>query len=485
MPLKPRNAIPTVTSGLPPDMRRFVDRVRDVIGSGIETAELEAQDVIGVLPFDVEDDGTITVDDFRIRECPVTPPAPPRQLYVGEASNAIADPFEVRGIFENVILKWGGIPYGATRCHAYTEIWRSVVPTTVGGSIGDFSEAELVGTASGRTYVDPLGYNGKAWYWIRFVDYRGETGPFQDQLGVLAETAQDLEFILGVLTEQYGLSTAHPFFFVPDCDLVYDQWVANGSVGLPPECEPVVIGSDPTGANGITLDPGVYINDAFIGDATIVDAKIRDLSAEKLFAIEGTIATAIIDRGHINNLMIDNIIASNDYYGLSDDGEVLFTYPETCTWIVDKNGDARFRGIEIVDADGKIILSAGGIDGPFANPGLIEGFGNFAGLDQITRDDIDVYIEDGAITNAYIGNEIRSANWLPFGVTNGPRGWRMWKGDANEGASLTIADGTFYGTLNVGDTDPNSDTPTGTRIQNDVIQVLVDGVERVRIGKLT
>lgn len=480
MAIKPRNAIPTVTSKLAPDVRRFVDRVRDVIGEGTLDYDVTEKDVVDVLPFDVEDDGTITIPDYRLKECPIVPPKPPSQFASGT-------PFEAQGIFENVILKWGGLPYGATRCHDYTEIWRSTVAETNNPDVGAFSEAILIGTATGRVYVDPVGASAKAWYWIRFVDYRGEVSEYQDPAGLLAETAQDLDYILGVLTEDYGLSTAHPFFFVPDCELLYNQWLASGGQGLPPECEPVVIGADESGEGGTTLEPGVYINTAFIGDATILDAKIRDLAAEKLFAVEGTIANAIIDRGHINNLMIDNIIASNDYYSFDDDGNVVGTNADLATWLIDKNGDAKFRGIRIVDNDGNTILSSGGIDGPFADPSNIAGFGNFSTLDQVTLSNISTYIEAGAISDLYIGRFIQSADWRDIGDPLGPQGFSIDRGNPEAGVNsrLVIADGDFYGTLNVGTFSNVDDTPTGTQITNDVIRVVVDGQERVRIGKLT
>lgn len=480
---KDRNALPTVTSSLAPDMRRFVNRVREVIGEG--QTIIQRDDVVQELPFTALDDGSITVTDLRLEQCPLVPPAPPSQ-------SDDTDPFEARGAFENVILTWGGLPYGSSRCHDFTEIWRTATPVNGSPDIGDFSTATLIGTTTGRTYADPVGPGSKVWYWIRFVDYRGEIGPYQDQVGLLAETAPDLDYILDVLTSEYGLGTLEPFFFVPDCELLTQQAIINGEP-VPP-CEEVWIGGefdengnpviDPeTGqARGaVKLDPGVYIKEAFIGEATITDAKIRDLAVDKLFAASGTIADAVIGDGHINNAMIGNIIASDDY-------DPNGGGPTSATWYINKSGKALFRDIEIRDIDGNVIFaSRGEYDAetgqylPLMRSEFITGLGSFANLDQITSDNISTFIANGAIDNAYIGTLIQSEDFIEPGAAGGPRGWRISKGDPEGGVSsdLTIANGTFYGELNIIGSGDNR-----TEITNDGIRVLVEGQERVRIGKL-
>jgi hypothetical protein len=76
------------------------------------------------------------------------------------------------------------------------------------------------------------------------------------------------------------------------------------------------------------------------------------------------------------------------------------------------------RGLDIRDSAGNVIFSAGtGLDiSRIANAGA------FASLNKIQSSNIDIYIESGAIGNAYIGDYIQSADYLA-----GQAGWKINK----------------------------------------------------------
>ena len=63
------------------------------------------------------------------------------------------------------------------------------------------------------------------------------------------------------------------------------------------------------------------------------DGGIRGVAVEKIFAVQGTIAEALIGRAHINNAMIGNIIQSNNFLA------------GAAGWQINKNGNAEFRNI--------------------------------------------------------------------------------------------------------------------------------------------
>jgi hypothetical protein len=96
--------------------------------------------------------------------------------------------------------------------------------------------------------------------------------------------------------------------------------------------------------------------------------------------------------------------------------------------------------------------------------------GDFATLDKVTKDNISTYISNGAITNAYIGNTIQSANY------SATEGWKIDKSGA-----MTMNNATFRGALDIkGNNNTNRLNITNTKIE------VIDSSNqvRVRIGKL-
>src|SRR5690606_24802858 len=89
------------------------------------------------------------------------------------------------------------------------------------------------------------------------------------------------------------------------------------------------------------------------------NAKIQSLAANKLYALSGTIADAVIGTGHIDNAKIGNYIQSNNYNSSTGIG-----------WNIDKNGTATFSGITIRDSSGNVILASGS---GLSNSALIAG----------------------------------------------------------------------------------------------------------------
>jgi len=101
--------------------------------------------------------------------------------------------------------------------------------------------------------------------------------------------------------------------------------------------------------------------------------------------------------------------------------------------------------------------------------------GDFATLDQIDADNISTYIAGLAVTNAYIGDTIKSGSYKPASDPAGPAGWKISKSGGME-----MKDATFYGTLDVDD-----GTDTRLVIKSDRIEVYDGGVLRVRLGNLS
>ena len=165
--------LPTVSSSIPPDLRAFLDRVREILStSGLDryvtAKELIRSGIAGATP-----NGVITtpIDGTTVE----LPPSP-----TGLAAS---------GALANIILTWDPIRY---KGHAYTEIWAS--------GTNDLSTAVMIGQAPGTVYVDNVGAAATKYYWIRFVNQLGTIGEYNATAGTLGMTGNDPAYLLDVLT---------------------------------------------------------------------------------------------------------------------------------------------------------------------------------------------------------------------------------------------------------------------------------------------
>lgn len=165
--------LPSVSSPIPPDLRAFLDRVREILTtSGLDryvtAKELVRSGIAGATP-----NGIITtpIDGTTVE----LPPSP-----TGLAAS---------GALANIILTWDPIRY---KGHAYTEVWSA--------STDDLSTAVMIGQAPGTVYVDNVGAAATKYYWIRFVNQLDNIGQYNASLGTVGTTGNDPAYLLDVLT---------------------------------------------------------------------------------------------------------------------------------------------------------------------------------------------------------------------------------------------------------------------------------------------
>lgn len=161
--------LPAIVSSLPPDLRRFLDRVREAFGSGANSL---------VTTGDLVNGGLASLDAAGNLVPPsgiVTPPAP---------TNVVAT-----GALTSVIVDWDEPTY---RGHSYAEIWRSTTD--------DMGTALLIGQSPGAVFSDAVGSGATNYYWVRFVSVSNTLGPFNGTAGTLGATSPDPGYLLDVLT---------------------------------------------------------------------------------------------------------------------------------------------------------------------------------------------------------------------------------------------------------------------------------------------
>jgi len=165
--------LPSVSSPIPPDLRAFLDRVREILTTTgldryVTAKELVRSGIAGSTPGGVI---TTPIDGTTVE----LPPAP-----TGLAAS---------GALANIILTWDPIRY---KGHAYTEVWSS--------GTNDLSTAVMIGQAPGEVYVDNVGSAATKYYWIRFVNQLNNIGQYNATIGVVGTTGNDPAYLLDVLT---------------------------------------------------------------------------------------------------------------------------------------------------------------------------------------------------------------------------------------------------------------------------------------------
>ncbi|EAA7965577.1 DUF1983 domain-containing protein [Salmonella enterica] len=102
---------------------------------------------------------------------------------------------QVTGGFGYVLLEWVMPRYNG---HSMAEIWR--------GTEDNLSDAVLVGTTPGQVYSDSVNPGWKGFYWIRFVNSAGVSGPYNSTDGTPAETQIDVQAVIDQIHDEAAKS---------------------------------------------------------------------------------------------------------------------------------------------------------------------------------------------------------------------------------------------------------------------------------------
>jgi hypothetical protein len=242
--------LPAVTSPVAPDLRRFLDRLRETFEdpNGLVTKT----ELIGTGAFQNSNIGNLEYVEPGEETSYIAPPAPLS--------------LTATGAMTSIILTWSGVNYNSG--YAYTEVWRA--------SADNLGLAVLIGTTTSGMYADAVGSDASHYYWVRFVNVLNDKGPFNAIAGVAGATAPDLAYVFSQLTAAYGTTSDAPFFQL----------------------------DNPTTINGVTVAAGTYIKEAKIHNGQITNAKIGALAVDN-----AKIANAAITNAKINDLDASKITA--------------------------------------------------------------------------------------------------------------------------------------------------------------------------------
>jgi hypothetical protein len=364
--------LPTVVSNVAPDLRAFINRVREALDSGGTSRLLTVDDLISSGIASPGPGGTIIPPGGGTITTPPTP------------KNVAAS-----GAIQNIVVTWDDpLYYG----HAYAEVW--------GSSTDNLGAAVQVGMTPGAIFIDAVGPSVIRYYWVRFVNTLGTAGAFNAVAGVQGVTGPAVDYLLttltGAITETqlftdlgaridlvdetnggliskytvkvdsngyvsgFGLaSTTNNGATVSDFIIRADRFsVASPSgPGITPVI-PFIVTTTPQTINGVSVPVGVYINGAFvqngtitnakIGNAAIDDAKIANLSAGKITA--GSISVG-------SYIQSSNYLIGSQGWKIHGDGTAEFAAASIRGLIT--AAQINSNGLSIRDNAGNIILNAG------------------------------------------------------------------------------------------------------------------------------
>ena len=169
------NNIPTVTSQIPPDLRQFVQRVREALDGGGPESVITVRQLIAAGVVTSSTSGVLTASVAT--SSTIDNPSAPSDL---TASGALS----------SIFVSWSGPFY---RGHAYTEVWAHTSDL-----IGD---AQIIGMTAGNNFAHTLGGAASRFYWVRNINQNGVASAFNATNGVSATTGTDPAYLLSVLAD--------------------------------------------------------------------------------------------------------------------------------------------------------------------------------------------------------------------------------------------------------------------------------------------
>lgn len=275
--------LPAISSKLAPDVRQFLQRVREFV-SGANFVSPDDLTRAGIASLDAY--GNLTAGSAEETDRSI-PPAP-----VNVTAN---------GALTNIILEWDNPHY---KNLSYAEIFRATKskPEDPDPSIGD---AVHIGITSGCIFSDPVPQDSSFWYWVRFWSKAGVVGPWHGTSGIHGATAKDPAYMLATLngaitTDQLyvGLNERINLIDNPVTGLAATSagtadGILNALIRVD-EMHTDVLREQYISSMTVTMDPvtGKY---SVLGTAAVTtDVEARLTSAEfSIDAIEGEIANTV------------------------------------------------------------------------------------------------------------------------------------------------------------------------------------------------
>lgn len=166
--------LPSVVSSLAPDLRAFINRVREAIDGKDGNRLVSVDELVRTGIASTGPGGTLAPPNTGANATVRTPPAATGLTATG-------------GVY-SVFVEWEDPRYFG---HAYTEVW--------GADTDNVGDAVSLGMSPGVNFTDPLSPGTVRYYWVRFVNIKGVIGAYNAIAGTRGETVPEVGHLLEVL----------------------------------------------------------------------------------------------------------------------------------------------------------------------------------------------------------------------------------------------------------------------------------------------
>ncbi|EDY2187029.1 DUF1983 domain-containing protein [Salmonella enterica subsp. enterica] len=297
--------------------------------------------------------------------------------------------FKATGAFGSVLLEWDMPVYWG---HSLAEVWR--------GTEDNLSDAVLVGTTPGQVYSDPVDPGWKGFYWIRFVNSAGASGPYNSPDGTPAETQMDVQAVIDQIHDEAAKSpiveelkkeisdsakatNEHIEKISEDGGKAFQaMWAQKASAAGITAGIGIVAGKDAAGnpisqvavasSQFFVFDPNNPGNTAYpfavsggkvvIQKAVIYDAVVQTLAAQRIVADEVkagiSITTPLLRSATISNgnFQVDSVgnLRIGSLLSISSDGQITIRNSYINVGLVIRN-----NRIDVYDDYGRIVVRIG------------------------------------------------------------------------------------------------------------------------------
>ncbi len=171
-------------------------------------------------------------------------------------------------------------------------------------------------------------------------------------------------------------------------------WIgAPSSAAGIPDSLPFTVQTTPTTVNGQSVSVGVYISDAFIMNGTITNAKIANLAVDnaKIANLDAAkITTGFISADRIDSdtitaekIFVESLSVLSPNLGSITGGSLNIN---SGIATIDSNGNAQFKSLQVVDGQGRTVLSVTPTTSSFQFPDVLANIPEYINNDSLFID---------------------------------------------------------------------------------------------------
>lgn len=318
-------------------------------------------------------------------------------------------------------LNWNAPPGNYANLN-YTEIWRAAV--------NDIAQAAPVGRADGREFTDPVGPGKTLYYWIRYVSRAAIPGPYNNSTGTVGASDAEVEHLLQVLTGEITRSQlfsdlGEKIDLIDDLTLAVGDTVAaavSASQAAQSATDAKGSAASANSAAGVATQAANTAGQS--AGAAVQSSQAASSAATNAAGSASSAATAVLQAQAILNDPLNGLVNQVAVVKQTLQATADTLAGVEAKYSVQMDVGGVVGGLELLGGGGRIdfgvrastffIAGPAGATVPSAVPFIVRTTETVIGgvTVPIGTYIADAFIQNASITNAKIGGDIWSSNWV-------------------------------------------------------------------------